>query len=402
MESFESVCDYLKASQPVNPLLCHRPHAAVRAAEWFLQNFPGDVLYAVKANPAPIILDSLYGAGIRHFDVASLHELELVRHYADARLYCMNTVKHPEHIRRMYFDYGVRAFSLDCMEELHKILAATEQATDLCLYVRITVDNSTSAVPLDKKFGAHPDEVEALLLQARMHAAELAVCFHVGSQAMNPLAYASAIGRANRIIRNAGVIIDVLDVGGGFPAAYPGLEPKQLAEYVHVIKDAFNTSLTNENCRLKCEPGRALVAEAASMLVNVTLRKGDWLYLNDGAYGSLFDAAHVDFPFPVRVIRDGELVQEDCSTLYGLYGPTCDSIDAITRPYPMPASMRAGDYIEIGQLGAYGDAMRTNFNGFGARDEIIVTDEPMLTMYGDAPTARPEREQVVQLRDTDL
>jgi len=381
VENFESVCDYLKASHPVNPVLCHRPHTAARSARWFLDHFPGDVLYAVKANPSPLILDTLYSAGIRHFDIASLAELKAVHQYPDVRLYCMNTVKHPEHIRQMYFDYGVRDFSLDCMDELDKILAATGQAADLRLHVRITVDNSTSCLPLDAKFGAHPDEVETLLLSARTRSQELGVCFHVGSQAMNPMAYASAISRVNHLIKKTGVILESLDVGGGFPAAYPGLSPKPLGEYIQVINEAFYDTLTSETCRLKCEPGRALVAESASMLVNVTLRKGEWLYLNDGAYGSLFDAAHVDFPYPVRAVRDGQLIAGDYDTEFSFYGPTCDSIDAIARPYKLPASMRAGDFIEFGQLGAYGDTMRTRFNGFGERDEIIVTDEPMLSLF---------------------
>jgi len=381
VDSYKSVCTLLNKIHPVNPVLCHRPHAAARSARWFLENFPGDVLYAVKANPSPLILDVLYAAGIRHFDVASLAEIELVRHYPDVRLYCMNPVKHPEHIRRMYFDCGVRDFSLDCMDELDKILAATQQAADLRIHVRISVDDSTSCFPLGSKFGAHPDEVEQLLLAARTRTAELGVCFHVGSQAMNPLAYASAISRANRLIQRTGVMLDSLDVGGGFPAAYPGLEPKPLSEYMHVISSAFNETLTSDACRLKCEPGRALVAEAASMLLTVTLRKGNWLYLNDGAYGSLFDAAHVDFPYPVRALRDGRRLRGDYDTAFGLYGPTCDSIDAISRPYHLPASIRAGDYIEFGQLGAYGDTMRTDFNGFGERDEIILTDEPMLSMF---------------------
>jgi len=381
VESFESVCDYLKAAQPVNPVLCHRPHTAARSARWFLQNFPGDVLYAVKANPAPLILDTLYAAGIRHFDVASLFELDLVKGFAGARYYCMNPVKHPDHIRRMYFEYGVRDFALDCMGELEKIFAACEHADDLSLHVRITVDNSTSCVPLDSKFGAHPDEAAALLIAARTRAAALGVSFHVGSQAMNPMAYASAISRVNSLIRDTGVIIDSLDVGGGFPAAYPSMQPRPLEEYFHVISEAFNSTLTSETCRLMCEPGRALVAESASMLVNVTLRKRDWLYLNDGAYGSLFDAAHLDFPYPVRAIRDGQVLAGDYDTEFGLYGPTCDSIDAIKRPMSLPADMDAGDYLEIGQLGAYADSLRTNFNGFGERDEIILTDEPMLSLF---------------------
>ena len=175
MENFESVCDYLKVSQPVNPVVCHRPHAARRSARWFLDHFPGDVLYAVKANPSRLILDELYAAGIRHFDIASLAELELVAGYKDARFYCMNPVKHPDTIRRMYFEFGVRDFALDCMDELEKIRAVTGHAADLRLYVRITVDNSTSRIPLDYKFGAHPDKAEALLLSARTTAEELGI-----------------------------------------------------------------------------------------------------------------------------------------------------------------------------------------------------------------------------------
>jgi ornithine decarboxylase len=392
VKNFESVGDYLKVSRPDIPVLCHRPHAARRAAAWFVKNFPGDVLYAVKANPSPLILDALYESGIRHFDIASLQELELVRHYKGVRIYCMNTVKHPEHIRRMYFDYGVRDFSLDCIDELDKIVEATQFADDLCLHVRIAVDNSESCFPLDKKFGVPPSEAPELLIRARTHSEELGVCFHVGSQAMNPQAYAQAIDRANHLISKAGVIVDSLDVGGGFPAAYPGMDPQALAEYVRTIDDAFNTSRTTENCRLRCEPGRALVAESASVLVNVTLRKGKWLYLNDGSYGSLFDAAHISFPFPMVAMRDGDELSDPRSSEFSFYGPTCDSIDAMKGPYPLPESIRAGDYIEIGQLGAYGDTLRTNFNGFGGREEIIVTDEPMLSMFAPRViTPRPEQ-----------
>ncbi len=384
MENFESVCDFLATNQPVDPVLCHRPHTAARSARWFLEHFPGDVLYAVKANPAPLILDTLYAAGIRHFDIASPGELALLSRYPDVRAYCMNPVKHPEHIREMYFRDGVRDFSLDCHDELEKIVAATDGAADLRLYVRVAVDNSTSRLPLDSKFGAHPDHVEDLLVRARMVADELGVCFHVGSQAMNPMAFASAISRVNKLIQKTGVMLDSLDIGGGFPASYPGLTARPLGEYMQVITEAFEDTLTSEDCRLLCEPGRALVAESASMLLNVTLRKEGWLYLNDGAYGSLFDAAHVDFPFPVRSFRDGELLLADGALReYRFYGPTCDSIDAIKRPYLLPGTIAAGDYIEFGQLGAYGDTMRTNFNGFGKRLEIVVREEPLMSQFGE-------------------
>jgi ornithine decarboxylase len=381
MESFESVCDFLRNSQPSEPVICYRPHAAIRSAGWFLDNFPGETLYAVKANPAPLILSALYQAGIRHFDVSSPAEVELLSSYRDAVIYCMNPVKHPAHIRNAYFDHGVRNFSLDTLDELEKIVAATDQAKDLCLYVRLAVDNRQARLPLDGKYGVRPAQAPKLLMKARLKAKKLGVCFHVGSQAMNPLSYANAIERANRTIHKSGVILDSLDVGGGFPAAYPGLEPAPLSEYMDVITASFNESLTIETCALLCEPGRALVAESASVLVNVTLRKDDCLYLNDGAYGTLFDAAHMKFPYPVRAIRNGKLHDSGTEAPFRFYGPTCDSIDYMAGPFLLPADIRAGDYIEIGQLGAYGDTMRTNFNGFGARHEIIVNDEPLTSLY---------------------
>lgn len=383
MKKFTSVCGYLKAAQPSDPVICHRPHAAVRSARWFLEQFPGEILYAVKANPSPLIIRALYAAGIRHFDVSSLAEITLFSGYSDVRIYCMNPVKHAEHIRSAYFDFGVRDFALDTMDELNKISAVTNNATDLSLHVRIAVDNSSALLPLDLKYGVHAAEAPALLMAARLRAHALGVCFHVGSQAMDPYSYAAGIKRANRVIQQSGVILDSLDVGGGFPAAYPGLEPAPLSDYMAIIDDAFNNSLTNETCTLLCEPGRALVAEAASVLVNVTLRKGDCLYLNDGAYGALFDAAHMKFPYPLRAVRNGEVLATGQSAAFRFFGPTCDSIDYMPGPFMLPADMQTGDYIEIGQLGAYGDVMRTNFNGFGKRHEIIVTDDPLMSLYAE-------------------
>lgn len=389
MRSYESVCDYLDNAQPSDPVVCHRPFTAARAARWFLERFPGDVLYAVKANPSPLIIQALYDAGIRHFDVSSPAEVELVRSlFSDVRIYCMNPVKHPAHIEAMYFQHGVRDFALDTQLELDKIVTVTGGADDLNLHVRIAVDNSRSRLPLASKYGVPAAEAAGFLVAARLRAHRLGICFHVGSQAMQTAAYTRAIERANRLIRRSGVIIDSLDVGGGFPAAYPGLTPPPMADFVQEIGRAFEASLTGMNCSLLCEPGRALVAESSSLLVNVTLRKGSSLYINDGAYGALFDAAHINFPYPVRAIRDGQLHNSHNQLPFQFYGPTCDSIDFIPGPFVLPADMRAGDYLEIGQLGAYGDAMRTSFNGFGRRQEIVVRDEPMMSLLGVDEDAR--------------
>ena len=396
MESFESVGDYLKVTQPSDPVICERPHAATRAAAWFLENFPGIVLYAVKANPSPVILDALHAAGVRDFDVSSPAELELLARYPDARVYCMNPVKHPDHIRQAYFEHGVRDFALDCADELDKILACTDGADDLALHVRIAVSNDTARVPLTGKYGVTGAEAAALLVAARLHAERLGVCFHVGSQAMNPASYARAISHANHLISQAGVILDSLDVGGGFPAAYPGIEPPALSAYMRTIEAAFDDSLTSWTCELLCEPGRALVAESASVLANVTLRKHDALYLNDGAYGALFDAAHLNFPYPVRAWRDGRRLTGPLVP-FRFYGPTCDSIDAMAGPFMLPADIAAGDYIEIGQLGAYGDTMRTDFNGFGKRRQVTLTDEPMLSLFSAAAGSRAPIEIEIEI-----
>ena len=132
------------------------------------------------------------------------------------------------------------------------------------------------------------------------------------------------------------------------------------------------------------------------MLTRVELVKGDALYLNDGAYGRLFDAAHAKWPFPVRVHRARGEVSEDTAS-FRLFGPTCDSMDAIPGPFDLPADIAEGDIIEIGMLGAYGAAMKTDFNGFGAADRVVVTDEPMASLY-DGSRQRPAADNVVSLR----
>ncbi|WP_138379084.1 type III PLP-dependent enzyme [Luteithermobacter gelatinilyticus] len=389
MDYFTSVDGLLAERLPTDPVFCFRPHAARRAAEWFLNHFQGDVLYAVKANPEPVVLEALYAAGIRHFDVASPKELALVARFRDARFYNMNPVKHPRHIAESYFEYGVRDFAVDCLDELEKIKRMTGNARDLNIYVRLALANHSSMLPLEHKFGVPMDQAAELLVAARLASAKLGVCFHVGSQTMDPEAYRAAIHQANQAIIQAGVVVDYLDVGGGFPSAYPGMEAPPLEQYMATIHHAFEESMTSENARLLCEPGRALCAEAASLLVSVTLRKDNRLYITEGAYGALFDAAHLRFPFPVRMIRPtGEASRR--MTAFMFYGPTCDSIDTISGPFLLPEDIGEGDYIEIGMLGAYGKNLRTAFNGFHDGEDVIVGDEPLQSMYRPAAVCLPE------------
>ncbi|MBY8827095.1 type III PLP-dependent enzyme [Hephaestia mangrovi] len=370
--------------RPAQPVTLVRPHAAARAARFFVEKFPGKSLYAVKANPSPDLIRVLWDSGVTHFDVASIAEVRLVsRTLPDATLCFMHPVKAEEAIREAYFTHGVRTFSLDSIEELEKIMRATHDATDLTLCVRLRVSSEHSKLSLAAKFGAAPAEAKALLFAARQAADALGICFHVGSQAMTPEAYSEAMERVRAAIVEAAVTVDVIDVGGGFPSVYPGMEPPVLEAYFETIHRAFESLPISYSAELWAEPGRALCAEYSSLIVRVEKRRGGELYINDGAYGALFDAAHIGWRFPVRLLREPESNVRDMP--FSFYGPTCDDLDHMAGPFELPADVQAGDYIEIGMLGAYGAAMRTAFNGFGSDETVIVADEPMASLYmGDA------------------
>lgn len=386
--------------RPVQPVTLIRPHAARRAARFFVERFPGRSLYAVKANPSPDLLRILWDSGVTHYDVASIAEVKLVAETLPEAVSCfMHPVKAEEAIREAYFSYNVRTFSLDTEEELEKIVRATAAngvaASDLNLLVRIRVSSDHSKLSLAAKFGAEPDEMKGLLMAARQASDALGICFHVGSQAMTPAAYAEAMERVRAAIVEAAVTVDIVDVGGGFPSCYPGMEPPPLEAYFEVIHRAFEDLPISYSAELWCEPGRALSAEYASVLVRVEKRRGDELYINDGAYGALFDAAHIGWRFPVQLLRDEPSHTRDMA--FSFYGPTCDDLDHMAGPFMLPADVQAGDYLEIGMLGAYGCAMRTAFNGFGADLKVIAEDEPMATLYGEAEAERAVPSNVVTL-----
>ena len=380
MHTHHSALGLATALRPAQPVTLIRPHAAKRAARFFVEKFPGKSLYAVKANPSPDLIQLLWESGITHFDTASLNEVRLVRAIApDATLCFMHPIKAEEAIAEAYFDHGVRIFSLDSIEELDKIVRATKGATDLTLCVRIRVSSEHSKLSLAAKFGADPAEMKQLLIATRQIADALGICFHVGSQAMTPKAYIDAMERVRAAIVESAVTVDVVDVGGGFPSVYPDMEPPALEHYFDAIHRSFEDLPVSYSSELWCEPGRALSAEYSSLIVRVERRRGDELYINDGAYGALYDAAHVGWRFPVQLLRESQ--SETRNMAFSFYGPTCDDADHMAGPFLLPADTAAGDYIEIGMLGAYGCAMRTGFNGFGNGDTHIVTDEPMASLY---------------------
>jgi len=381
MDVFPTAVEFLRCHRPERPVLALRPHAVTRAARWFLSNFPGRVLYATKANDARPILDALIDAGIHAFDIASLAEIERVATLKNAELYFMNPIKSRGAIARAYREFGVRCFAFDSEDELDKVLAETHGADDLTLYLRIACPNTHSLIPLEGKYGANAAEAPALLLKARQRAVRLGITFHVGSQAVVPAAFGEVLGQVGQLIVTSGVIVDAIDIGGGFPARYPHSDPPSLASYMKEIVTAADTLAVKHSCELLCEPGRALVAEAESVIVRVDARRGNALYINDGAFGSLFDAAYSGFRFPARCVTPDREHTSSAMEDFVLYGPTCDSSDYLPGPFVLPASIGEGDYVEIGQVGAYGRVLANSFNGFGAFDEILLRDEPMLSMF---------------------
>ncbi len=398
------VDDLVAVERPADPMYCLRPAAIESAARAFVAGFPGDVLYAVKCNPDPHALAAVWAGGVRHYDCASLAEVELVRRVlpAEAAIHYMHPVKARPAIRAAYREHGVRDFSFDSADELAKILGEAVPVgvnehgeRDLGLFLRLALPKSRGAVyDLSGKFGAAFDDAVALLRTARTRAATLGLCFHVGSQCLDPVTYARAVDYARSVIDAAGVAVDVIDVGGGFPVSYPDVEPPPLGAYFAEIEAAFDRLGLPAGARLWAEPGRALVAGGASVVVQVQLRRGNALYVNDGVYGTLSDAGAPGFRFPVRRLRPPEAAAGGDAgaelEAFELFGPTCDSADRMRGPFLLPADIGEGEWIEVGQLGAYGACLRTAFNGFDRLRTVEVRDRPMLATPGYGEDADAE------------
>ena len=381
MQKFSSVDELVNSVRPVDPIYCIRPESIKLACNWFKSKFPGKILYAVKTNPNEKVIKCIGENGINNFDVASVNEIKLIRKtIPKARIYYMNTVKSREHIYEAYFNYNIKDFVFDTKEELQKIIEVTNNAKDLILYVRVSISNEHAEIDLSQKFGALPSEALGLLRLAKAHAKKVGLSFHVGSQCMHPVSYAKGIREVGNIIKKTKIIPDFINVGGGFPSIYPDLQPQSLENYINEIKKAFEHLKLENKPELLCEPGRALVAESGSSIVRVVLRKKQKLYINDGTYGSLFDAGVLNFVLPTRMIPNGRITSKKL-TSFSLYGPTCDSADFMKGPFVLPNNIKEGDYIEIGQLGAYSLTFRTKFNGFYSDKIFEVQDKPIISMY---------------------
>ena len=381
MQKFSDVNELVNTLKPEDPVYCIRPSSIKKSVEFFKNKFPGKVLYAVKTNPDEKVIKIISDSGIENFDVASLNEVKLVRKINNkAKVYFMHTVKNRESIKEAYTKYNVKDFALDTKDELLKILEATNNAKDLNLYVRVSISNEHAEIDLSRKFGATSSEALGLLRLCKAHAKKVGLSFHVGSQCMHKISFAKGINEIGKIIKKTKIVPDVINVGGGFPAMYPDLIPEPLDNYLDVIKESLKNLKLEKTPEIFCEPGRAIVAEAGSTIVKVLLKKKNKLYINDGTYGSLFDAGVPNFVLPAKMITNGRVVSKK-KTAFNFYGPTCDSLDYMKGPFLLPNNIKEGDYIELGQLGAYGTTFRTKFNGFFSDANYQLNDKPILSMY---------------------
>ncbi len=383
MQKFKSVEELVNQLRPDKPVYCIRKKSILSASKFFQKNFPGKILYAVKTNPHPEVIKTLLKSGINQFDVASVEEIKAVRKFNQvSKCSFMHTIKSREDISEAYFKYGVKTFALDTKDELIKIIESTSNAKDLELFVRVAVSNEHAEIDLSKKFGAINSEAAGLLRLVKQHSKKIGLSFHVGSQCMHPISYSKGISEIANIIKKTKIVPDYLNIGGGFPTIYPDLIPPSLESYFDEIKKGLENLKIENLPEIICEPGRALVAESGSTIVRVNLRKKQKLYINDGTYGTLFDAGTPNIVFPSKMIKDNsnKIISKKL-TAFDFYGPTCDSMDYMKGPFLLPNNIKENDYIELGQLGSYGLTFRTQFNGFYSDKIYEVEDNAIMSLY---------------------
>lgn len=353
------------ALQPSYPVYCLKPAALVEAAQRFIDLFPGRVLYAVKCNPHPRVLRTLWAGGIRHFDTASLPEIAMVRElFREAGIYFMHPVKGRAVIKTAWRVYGVDHFIVDHPDELAKVLEETDGGDGIAIFVRVkTPQVDGTFYHLSDKFGAEPEAATALLREAHEQGCQTGLAFHVGSQCGDPAAYTAALEMVGGLVDQAKVQLNFLDVGGGFPGYYADTQAPPLEDFIEAIESGVRRLKLRRDCVLMCEPGRALVADGCNLVVQVQLRKDNRLHINDGIYGSLSETVDAGVQYRARLIR---LNGEPSTHLvpFIINGPTCNSLDVLPKLFELPEDTREGDWIEFEQTGAYSNALASHFNGF--------------------------------------
>lgn len=335
------------------------------------------IFYAVKANPAPEVLNTLAGLG-SSFDCASVQEIELVLATGATanRISYGNTIKKERDIARAYM-LGVRQFAVDAVEEVEKIGRAAPGSKVFC---RILCSGEGAEWPLSRKFGCEAEMAVTVLDHARRCGlVPWGVSFHVGSQQTNPEAWDSALSSAAGIfreMRERGVELGMVNMGGGFPTRYLRNVP-EAARYGEAIFNALRRNFGNRIPETIIEPGRGMVGNAGTIKAEVVLvsRKSQddpmrWVYLDIGKFGGLAETMDEAIRYPIRTARDSDAM-EPCVVA----GPTCDSADVLyeKKPFDLPVTLTVGDEILIECTGAYTTTYSSiGFNGFPPLETYII------------------------------
>ena len=375
IDNFTDVASLLRAECPKDPVYCIFPHVYRETATEFLKGFPGRVLYAVKANPDPTVLRLLIGEGVRHFDCASLPEVELIDSIdPDSTKYFMIPTRIRDAAKTAQKKHGVRHFLVDHLSGL-SMLEKEIDASRSVIFARMAVHHVSAMEDLSKRFGAPPEEMPQLLQSIRDCGAEPALAFNVGSAVTDPEAYRFSMTITKSVLEQLPFEIRLLDIGGGFPKSYPGFIVPEMDEYFKAVTESVETLPLADNAEILGEPGRALAAPGMSAIVEVLLRKDNRLYINDGMYG-IFWVLRIDGhdAFPVRTFREGRLLEGETAE-FQINGPTCDGTDTLPGLVPLPVDIRPGDYLEFGNIGAYSLGGRTDFNGYYS-DRIVSITSP--------------------------
>ncbi|MGH6875667.1 MAG: hypothetical protein ACREDW_11675 [Aestuariivirgaceae bacterium] len=376
---FADAAELAKELNPEAPVFCFSAEALRGRVGEFLAAFPGEVSYAVKANPGPHVLLVASGCGLTTFDVASVHEMRNVHSVAPrAQFHYHNPIKSRREIEEAYHAFGCRRFAADDLQEIYKIADTIGQSSGVEIAVRFRLPRlgGSSAHDFSSKFGAtRPEAVELLKSVAALGFGPV-LTFHPGSQCTDPMAYVRHITAAAKIARRASVKLAALNVGGGFPARYRDADVPPLPIFFTAIADTTRKEFSLEMPRLECEPGRGLVATSTSLLTRIKLVKHnrDEVFINDGIYGALMEIYQVsDIVPPARAIRDGAQLFGP-TRMWTVYGPTCDPLDKLPVKFELPIDLRENDFIEFGSIGAYGAATSTRFNGYGAAETHFVRE----------------------------
>lgn len=321
------------------------------------------VHYAMKCNPHPEVLAALHALGCR-FEVASAPELDLLAEVGvdPADTLFSNPVKPVGHIARAHAK-GLWRFAFDSEDELDKLAAAAPGAA---VYVRLAAHQIRSGVPSEGKFGVDVAAATELLLSARDRGLRpFGVAFHVGSQMLLPQAWRAPLRAVAQVMDKLAaeqVFLQMVNVGGGFPARYASTVPP-LSDYAAAITTGL-AGLPYE-VPVVIEPGRAVVATAGTLratVIGTAMRHGRrWIHLDVGAFNGLMESLETgnQLRFPITDSRHAP-TRERCH----LTGPTCDSQDTIMFDVELSAGLRTGDEVYIGSTGSYTSVYASSFNGF--------------------------------------